>query len=174
MNSGEEELTLSDGTRTTLRPILPHDGPALQAFVERLSPESRYFRFLEYINGITAEEADRLVNVDGRSEMAFVATRQTGQGEEIIGVARYVVAEPTLPNQAEVGIVVEDTYQSRGIGVRLMALLVEHAREAGICTLTGSVHPTNERLFKFIDNSGFSYERRFNEGVVEIDIDICH
>lgn len=165
-------ILLTDGSSVGIRPIHPSDGVKIQGFVSRLSPESRYLRFLEYINGITSDQADRLATVDTHSQMAFAATRSTPEGEEIIGIARYAVFDLSRPERAEVGVVVEDRFQGQGIATGLFNQLIGHARREGIRILTGTIHPTNELILKIIEDSGFPVERRFNSGLWDVEIDI--
>ena len=165
-----ESITLNDGTTATLRPIRPDDAPRLQALHVRLSPETIYLRFLGMHTMLTHEEARRLANVDYQSRMAIVAAREEKGEEIIIGVARYAVANPEKPDEAEAAIVVEDRYQGRGLGLILVERLLAYARSHGIRTFLAEINAENERMMGFVRRSGLQAEKRLQEGVWEIRI----
>ena len=47
---------LADGTEMTIRPIRPEDADIEQEFVRNLSPQARYFRFMQTIEELTPEQ----------------------------------------------------------------------------------------------------------------------
>ena len=71
-----------------VRPIRADDSERLSATHARLSPESRYRRFLATKPELTVADVRYLVDVDGIDHIALVATRQSPDGEQIVGVAR--------------------------------------------------------------------------------------
>ncbi len=171
-NSPDNPLnfTLKDGRQLTIRPIQANDAPLLQDFFQRLSPESVYFRFLEYLKFLPGEQAEQLAGVDYHTRMAFVACVQVKNACEIIAVARYNSVDPALPGRAEVGVVVEDQYQQQGLGAFMMQILAEYALKHGVTVFTGAVSPANLRVLKFIEASRLPYQKRYVEGVWEVDI----
>ena len=46
-------LKLADGAAVTIRPIRPEDAAIEQAFVRKLSDESRYFRFMDSLRELS-------------------------------------------------------------------------------------------------------------------------
>ncbi len=159
-----ETVTLRDGTPVTLRSIRPGDAPRLQALHSRLSPETRFLRFLSLHPVLTQEEAERLANVDYQSRMAIVATHE-GEGEEvIIGVARYSVTSAERPEEAEPAVVVEDSYQGRGLGTLLVNRLVAYARAHGIRVFTAEISAQNDQMLRFIHRSGVPVEKHLEGG----------
>ena len=101
---GPETVTLGDGTTVTVRPICPDDASRLQALFTRLSPESIFFRFLGHRKELPYLEAKALANVDYRTRMALVATREQCGEENVIGVARYEIIGPGEHSVAEASI----------------------------------------------------------------------
>jgi GNAT superfamily N-acetyltransferase len=117
---------LRDGARVLVRPIAPDDRAALAAGFARLSPESRFRRFLSPKKQLTEDDLDVLTRVDHHDHEALVALEaDTGEG---IGVARFV---RTGPDRAEPAVVVADDWQGRGVGTLLLDLLAERAWEEG-------------------------------------------
>ena len=79
-------------------------------------------------------------------------TRADGQGasllavvgEEIVGHAIYVGSDGG--REAEFALVVEDRWQSKGVGKLLLSELAERARHRGVETFTGEVLGENRRV----------------------------
>lgn len=168
---------LKNGQPVTIRPLRPDDAPRLTAFVARLSPESRFFRFMEYVKELSPAQALAFANIDYRQRMALAAVVGEGSGEQVIGVARYALqAAPETgaseSNEAEVAVVVEDAYQSQGLGSRLLKALTDYARRQAIQSFTATIYPTNERILRFISHSGLPFRRRFVDGAWQITIQL--
>src|SRR5919106_848625 len=66
-------VALQDGTRARLRPIVPDDKARLVGAFERLSPESRYRRFMAPIAELSDEQLAQLTELDYRDHFARVA-----------------------------------------------------------------------------------------------------
>ncbi|MGH2867223.1 MAG: GNAT family N-acetyltransferase [Solirubrobacteraceae bacterium] len=123
---------LHDGTPVEIREIRADDGERLQASHARLSPESRYRRFLGAKPSLSEADARYLVDVDGCRHYALVATTSVkGHQGEIIAVARFI-ALPDAPGTAEFAIVVGDAHQRQGLASGLMDRLAAAARTRGI------------------------------------------
>jgi GNAT superfamily N-acetyltransferase len=169
-----EAARLKNGETVHLRLIRPDDAPRLQAFIRRLSPESIFYRALEYRTELTDAEAALLSSVDGVINAAIVAVRpEPGAGDEqIIAVARYGSVGPERPGVAEAAIVVEDALQSQGLGTLLIERLVRHARANGIRRFSANIHYNNSRILHFIERSGLRVERKIVHGIWEFLIDI--
>ncbi len=165
-------VVLKEGDPVTIRCIVPEDAPRLQALLKRLSQESIFYRFLEYLKELSDKQAVELASVDYRSRMALVGTRIQDGEELVIGVARYSVQSEAEPDAAEVGVVVEDPYQNQGLGTHLLKELTQYAREHGIRYFKGYISHQNRRILKFIQKSGLPTERRLEMGMWEITVDL--
>ncbi len=127
-----EFYLLHDGTPVEIREIGADDGERLQASHARLSPESRYRRFLGAKPTLSEADARYLVEIDGFGHYALVATTSVdGHQGEIVAVARFV-ALPETPRTAEFAIVVGDAYQRQGLASGLMDRLAAAAVARGI------------------------------------------
>ena len=122
----EQVWPLRGGGEYTVRPIRPDDAQMLQDLVQRLSPESRYFRFVSSMEELPPTMLARFTLIDYDREMALVAVhkqRHAGadgeitETERILGVSRYI----TNPDQSscEFALVVADDYAGKGLGARL-------------------------------------------------------
>jgi RimJ/RimL family protein N-acetyltransferase len=123
--------TLSDGRQVGIRPIGPDDHERLRASHARLSPESRYRRFLATKPELTSADARYLVEIDGSDHLALVATLPDQPGEPIVAVARYIRL-PDDPAAAEYAVVVADDYQRQGLASELMTRLAHAAAARGV------------------------------------------
>jgi GNAT superfamily N-acetyltransferase len=83
--------------------------------------------------------------VDHYDKGAFVAL----VGDEIVGQAMYARQEA---HEAEMAIVVEDRWQSRGIGRLLLSRLAEEAGQQGIESFTGTVLGENRDALRFFSS----------------------
>ena len=142
------------GPAVTLRPIRPEDAEMEQAFVKSLSAESRYFRFMDTLRELTPQMLLRFTQIDYDREMAFVATLQEDRRELEIGVARYV-ANPD-GESCEFALVIADDWQRRGLGRRMMELLIEVARERGLRAMIGHVLAENRGMLSLCQALGFA------------------
>ncbi len=167
-----ETVSLRDGTSVRLRAIHPDDAPRLQAFFTRLSPQSVFYRLLEYRTMLSDEEARQLVTVDYQSRMAIVAVREAAGEEQIVAVARYGVISPEEPDTAEAAIVVEDAFQGHGLGRVLIDRMVRYARAHGIRYYVATVHYNNAQILHFVQSSGLRVERKMDKGLWDIVIDL--
>jgi RimJ/RimL family protein N-acetyltransferase len=115
----------------------PGDGELLHRFFFRLSPESRYRRFLSPVARPEQVNPERLLDVDHREREAVCALVDG----EIVGVARYTRIPGS--DSAEVAVAVADAWQRQGIGTRLVTVLAEHAAEAGLTGFAIFTHSDN-------------------------------
>ncbi len=157
----ETEVLLKDGSRMRLRPIKREDIERWLAFISRLSPRTKYLRF-HHIPVLGREDAIRFCTVDYKDTFAFVAEMLRGQREDIVAIGRYY----RLPKKstAEVAFVIEDSYQGRGIGTRLMEWLANVARDSGITDFEASVLAENEEMMTVFRDYGFHIISRLEEG----------
>jgi RimJ/RimL family protein N-acetyltransferase len=133
-----------------IRPIHADDRDRLRDSHERLSPETRYRRFLAVKPHLTSADVRYLVDIDGRDHVALVATLPEADEEPIVGVARFIRI-PDEPEVAEVAIVVNDALQGRGVGTELLARLAEEAVARGVRRFRATMLADNlvvHRLFE--------------------------
>jgi len=146
-------LQLHDGTDIIIRPIRPEDAEIEQQFIRSLSSEAKYFRFMRGLHELSQEMLVRFTQIDYHNEMALIAVRPNADGEEEIGVCRYV----TNPDRTscEFAIVVSDQWQHRGIAHHLMSKLIEVARDRGIERMDGEVLSNNHKMLELVKGLGF-------------------
>ncbi len=156
-------VTLRDGATVTLRPIRAEDEPQLTALYARLSPETAYQRFFTVMTALPPDWARLLANVDYERRMALVAADPL---ERLVGVARYDYDEAT--GEAEIAIVVQDTWQGKGLGPVLLAELLDYAAAKGIRRFRAYVLADNRRMLDLLARLTEILERRIESGVASL------
>jgi acetyltransferase len=147
---------LPDGVVVTVRPIRPEDAEMEASFVRNLSDNARHFRFMVALKELTREMLIRFTQIDYDRELALVALVEQGGKETQIAVARYAKADPET---AHVAIVVGDAWQGRGIGARLLRMLIATARARGLARLEGEVLHENTTALALMARVGFAIRR---------------
>jgi acetyltransferase len=150
------EVTLRDGTRVIIRPIRPEDRQIEKEFVHALSDETRYFRFLNAIRELSDHMLTRFTQIDYDDEMALIVVIMENGREIEIGVARYIINPDG--KSCEFAIVIADAWQHKGIGTRLMKILIEAARKHGIAIMEGFVLSRNQKMLALMSALGFVSE----------------
>lgn len=161
---------LRDGTPIVIRPLLPEDAELLLRGFDKLSPRTRYTRFLQAINHLTKEQVDYLTHVDGYDHLAWGATATDPTTGETVGVAiARSVREPVDAEEAEFAIVVADEWQNRGVGKRLTRVLADKARQAGVARWRATLLATNEAVLRLLAQAGTEVARSIDgQGCLEV------
>jgi L-amino acid N-acyltransferase YncA len=129
----------TDGT-VEIRPLERDDRERLAAAFAALGEETRRRRFLSSASRLSERDLDALTGIDHHGHEALAAVEpHTGQ---IVGIARYIRL-PNEPHAAEVAVAVDDGWQRRGIGRRLLTKLADRARAEGVTHLTAYVGSDN-------------------------------
>jgi GNAT superfamily N-acetyltransferase len=148
---------------TRVRPLLAGDSAALHHFYTRLSPETVYARF--FVERIGDPAAMGLTGaVDHQDHLAVVAERVTGDGAEIVGVARVV---RFADDSGEVGIVVGDEWRRRGVGLALLRSLALASWRVGILDWTVLRLPENDNVDRLVGRVASLTRATQSGGVVE-------
>jgi len=163
----EQIVTLRDGSQVLVRPIRPEDKEALVEGLHRLSPESRYRRFLRPVTTLSERELKYLTEIDYTSHFAWVAADpDDGSG---LGVARYV-RDSKDPEVAEAAVAIVDDHQGKGLGTILIRLLVATALENGIKVFRSWVLGENREVLGPLERIGA--RRTPDEGVLKAEVDL--
>ncbi|HEX6797138.1 MAG TPA: GNAT family protein [Ktedonobacterales bacterium] len=149
MTAGNESrsvalVRLADGAAVRLRTAEPADGARLRRMFFGLSERTRYFYFMAGVPPIEkfAERVAVLGAADGESAYALIAEAE----DCVIGVARFDRAADGTT--AEIGILLSDAWQSRGLGRHVLDRLADEARERAVCVFSGHVLWENTRMLR--------------------------
>jgi len=157
-----------DGTEITLRPIRPEDEPIELEFIRGLSTETSRFRFFQIIKDLPHEALVRFCNIDYDREMAFIAETREGDRKIEIGVSRLIM-EPNR-KRGEFAVVVADKYQGKSLGIKLVDMLVEVAKEKGLETIYGDIMPENLKMIRLCEKLGFTIRRERESVIAELKL----
>jgi GNAT superfamily N-acetyltransferase len=155
-------VQLDDGSAVAVRPIEPADAYALLRMFDRLSPESIYHRFFSPMPRPRRAALLHLAGLDHELHEALVATT----GREIVAVARY----DGRPGEtdAEVAVIVDDDWQDRGLGTRLLHRLARVGARRGLVAFRATVLGENRRALPFLRRLSPEAEVVFRGGEYQI------
>jgi GNAT superfamily N-acetyltransferase len=168
-----ERAVLRDGTAVRLRLVTPADRALLLAGFRRMSPQSRYARFLAPKDTLSEDELRYLTCVDQEGHFALGAVTEApgGGGEgDGAGIARFIRL-PEPPATAEAAIAVQDDMHGRGLGKLLFLRLCAAAAERGIERFRCEVLGSNTGMRNLIED--VSPERRIEVGGGVMSIDMA-
>jgi len=163
-------VTLKDGSRVLLRPIMPSDVTLKQHFFYALSKESIKRRYLGSLSLMPLRRIWPYVVVDYVNEMSIVGTIMENENETIIAMGSY----SRIPNTetAEISLVVRDDWQNKGLGTILFNYLAEIARKRGIKSFTAWILLENTRMMHILRKSGYPIKYRIEGNLYYVTIDL--
>ena len=162
-------IALRDGARVRIRQGHSSDRDLLLRGFERLSPQSRYRRFLVPVPELSDEAVRYLTEIDHHDHEAMIALDDaTGEG---VGVARYV-RHRERRDAAELAVTVIDDWQGRGVGTLLVEVLSARAREEGISSFTALMLAENADMMDMLSRLGPVRIVDQEAGTVEIEMPI--
>ena len=147
-----ESLAAADGTRISIRQVVAEDRVGMAALFARLTPQSRYQRFLSPKLKLTERELTFFTDVDHLNHEAIVAIDQ--HDNSIIGIARYVRYRDRA-DVAEVAIEIADAFQRMGIGSALASATIQRAHANGLTLLTATTLWENRAARGLLRQQGF-------------------
>jgi acetyltransferase len=153
---------LPDSSRVRLRLTRPTDLPKIEAFLGGLSPDTLARRFLVAMSQIPDHVVRRFAFYDPRERLTLAATMPNGGGEEIVGLADMALLGTGL---AEIGLVVRDESQGRGVGTLMSEAVASLAIQRGATHLKSAMLEGNETMLELMRRLG-STVRTVEDGTV--------
>lgn len=152
--SWRAKCSLRDGTPVTVRPVVPEDRDELRRGFLELSPQSRYYRFLNVVGEPTDDLLSYLTEVDQKDHVALGATIESPdlKTERGIGIARFIRLPDT--DIAEAAITVVDDMHRRGVASVLLRELLRAASARGIRTIRAEVLADNQTMRGILERAG--------------------
>jgi len=153
------------GLRVRLRLARPSDHTAVRAFLEGLSAETRERRFLHAMPVVPEAVVRHFTFYDPRTRLVVVATTMDGRGpEEIVGLADVAYlggaggsqrgAASPFEALAELGVVVDDHRQGRGVGKLLTEVIASLAIQQGATRLKAELLADNTAMLRLMQRLG--------------------
>jgi acetyltransferase len=161
-----------DGTPVTIRPIRGEDEPLIARFHGTLSEETvrqRYFLSMKLGTRTAHERLIRVCFADYDREMALVAEVADKTGtKEIVGVGRLSRIRGT--SEAEFAVIISDKWQNRGLGTKLLNLLLDIGRKEKMTRIIGYVLQENIEMQRLCEACGFKAHQKEGDNVVRMEI----
>lgn len=145
---------LEDGTDVLLRPIRPEDEGIESEFINGLSEETSRYRFFNIVRNLPHSDLVRFCNIDYDREMAIIAEITEGGRRHQIGVAR-LIAEPDR-SRGEFAVVIGDRYQAKGLGRKLVDMIIDIGEEKRFDSIYGVVLRENAPMLTLCRQMGFT------------------
>ena len=149
-------VRLQDGVSLLLRPVSPEDEPLLLAFHHSLAPDKNHSHPpapSHLPDRVVRERIRRICWSDSALEITLVAEHRRGQKSEILGVAR--MSRSAANAVAALTLLVAPEWQGRGIGTRLLAQVVDVARQEKISRISAQIATADMRRVELMRRAGF-------------------
>lgn len=146
---------LRDGTQAVIRLARPEDAEGVAAMHERSSEATRYQRYFTPVTGWREDQLRRVAG--GHRGATLVAVNWRG---DIVGLGNVFPDRPGDTTTAEIAVIVEDAWQGRGLGGRLLHHLVDLARRQGFHDLTALVLASNSGMLKLLESLDLNWVRQ--------------
>jgi GNAT superfamily N-acetyltransferase len=130
---------LDGGLPVRLRLTRPSDSTRVRDFLERLSPETRQRRFLSPMPRVPEAAVDHFTFYDPRARLVIAATAPGEGGEQVIG---------------EIGLVVEEAHQRRGIGKLVAEAIASLAQSRGATHLKAEMLDSSPAVLRVLGSIG--------------------
>ncbi|WP_251091447.1 GNAT family N-acetyltransferase [Streptomyces sp. Caat 7-52] len=143
---GEYSVTLTDGTATRTRKAAPEDLVPVQELHRRCSPGSRALRYHAGQCGLSPAEWRQLSSPEHGTTLV---TAPTGRTDHIIAMTN--VMRTDQQGLGELGILVEDAWQARGLGTALAEHAATVARREGHHALAAVVAASNKPMLHVLE-----------------------
>jgi len=163
------ELVLADGARLRVRAVRPDDEPRLRMLFERLSQRSVYQRFLTPFPKLPAEWFRHFAAADQGARLALVA--EEGPADRPVLRALAQLEPGAEAGTGEVAVVVEDAWQGRGMGLRLLDALLAVAEARGVRRFSADLLAENRRMLRVIWRLGEIRRRELDHGVLTLEFE---
>jgi len=175
------------GAAGVVRRAKPGDRAALEAMFQRCSPQTVYRRFHGHLRAFPAAFLHEAVaGVPKHYALVACCGPRVVAMASLVGVASCCLADPEADRgtecgadrgasarhgacTAELGILVEDQFQRRGVGRLLLAGLAAHADEVGLATIQAQVLMEQDWMLKLLGEFG-RCKSTFQRGVREVTL----
>jgi GNAT superfamily N-acetyltransferase len=155
-------LLSDDGVALVLRPGLASDEDAVADLHTRCSMRTLFNRYHSGMRTVPRRWLHRLLNPPrGTTILAQCADQVVALGQLI---------HTGTPNCAEISLLVEDSWQRRGVGTALLGALASDARAAGYSELVAWCLPSESALVRTAARAGLDATTRREDGLLRVSI----
>ena len=169
-NQYERKANTRGGLKLFVRPIKPEDKSLLAELFHSLSQKSVFYRFFHMVKNLPHKVLARFTQIDYDRDAVLVALKAENTGEKMIGVCR--LTQIPGSRKAELGIVVGDPWQGKGVGATLLENCIPIARKRGIESVWGLVLAENTTMLSLAREQGFTIQKTADADQYEIKISL--
>jgi RimJ/RimL family protein N-acetyltransferase len=157
-------VTLTDGASVLMRDAQCDDWEALRRMYLGLTDRTRYLYFCAGVpaNDAWAERFAALGRADGQVSYALVITVD----DEVVGLARF--DRRADGQSAEMGLLLADEWQSRGLGRLALKHLTDEARRRAVGVFTGHALWENRRVLRLARSAFPHMSQECSQGDCEL------
>lgn len=148
----ERHVRVGENWRLLIRPVRPEDEHLVRAFFERVSPEDLRLRFFAPVKEFSHVFIARLTQLDYARAMAFVAIDEASH-EMVGGVRLHADADY---DTGEYAILLRFDVKGRGLGWKLMNLMIEYAKAEDLKSIKGQILRENSAMLRMCKELGFN------------------
>src|SRR5262249_53893212 len=163
----EAHVTLDDRRRIRIRALRVRETEPIHALHARLSPQTRYLRFLSPMPSLPEPFVRRLTSSDYRRHLAVIAEDETPDHDPPIALASFGAVDD---DTAEVAIVVQDEWQGHGVGTALVKVLLDAAEDRGFHRFVASMTSENAVMRKLLNRIGHVGPSKTAFGVCDLAV----
>ena len=144
-----------------IRLARPEDADAVAAMHERCSEQTRYQRYLTGVGQWRDISLRHLTG--GHRGSTLVVMNEEGA---IVGLGNVFPDLPEDSHVAELAVIVEDGYQNRGIGTRLLRHMLELAERIGFKEVVAFVLAQNNDMLRVLEATPLIWTREIEDAVL--------
>jgi len=143
-------VTLVDGARILLRPMIKEDHNLLSELFSSINSEDlRYFRHNVKDPTILKKWS---TDLDYRQVIPLLALAN----DHVVGNASLHFGEGPRRHIGEIRLFLRRDFRKRGLGIKMLKVIVDIARRQGLHILTAEVIAENVKVIKAFENLGFN------------------
>ena len=151
-------ITLKDGARVLLRPLMPDDrGRLIEMFAPIAPDDAKYLRDAVTDTATVGRWVDEL---DYARVLPLVAVAQ----ERIVGDATLHFRAGPKRHIGEMRIFLAKDFRRRGLGTHMIRALIDLARKAGLHLLAAEIVADQTKVIKAFQNIGFQAQCQYEDG----------
>lgn len=148
--------TFPEGRTLLLRPVKPEDAPLIEEMYTSVSEDAFHGRFFQGHKKTSPGMHIRQCSIDYDREMGIVAETKDNDKRRIVGFGM-LTTEPSQKS-GEYAILIHDDYQGKGLGYKLVDVLIGIAQDKGLKEIFGYVLAKNRKMHNVCKMLGFIVE----------------
>ncbi len=165
-----EHVLLRDGSGITLRFAGAGDTSAVESLVNKVSPESRYFRFMAGVSYLPKATIEEMCICEPRERASLLAILGDESSEVVVGIGSY--ASLAVRNAAEVSFLVDDEFHGKGIGTLLLERLAGIAAANGLVAFEAEMLSDNDKMMTVFRDAGFEIVKAAGGSTIHIEFPV--